>query len=230
MRIRIRRTVEGISRGIDEFQVQLEERMTVLDALFHIQREQDPSLVFRCACRVGMCGTCAVTVNGAPRLACRTRPALLDTETLLIEPLARLPVIHDLAVSTKPFFDQWKKVLPEFHPAQPDATEPARIPADSPYARLSASKRDCLTCGACFSACGVKATSTEYLGPAALNRAFLRIIDPRDRATSQRLRIVNQERSGVWRCHTHFECTAVCPKGITLTDSIARLKRMSLDA
>lgn len=228
MLIRVRRATGGIARGIDEFPVQLEERMTVLDALFQIQREQDPSLEFRCACRVGMCGTCAVMVNGVPRLACRTRPATLKTGTLLLEPLARLPVIGDLAVSMKPFFEQWTKTIPEFRPREPAAAEIAKVPAGSRYARHSVGKRDCLTCGACFAACGVKASSGEYLGPAALNRAFLRILDPRDGTGTERLRIVDEERSGVWRCHTHFECTAVCPKGISLTDSISRLKRMAL--
>ncbi len=227
-RVRVRRTAEGgIVRGFDEFRVNLEERMTVLDALFQILHDHDPTLVFRCACRVGMCGTCAVTVNGTPRLACRTRAAALKTGTLCIEPLAHLPVIRDLAVSLHPFFEQWKKTLPGFRPARESVNELHTIRADSKFATLSAGKRDCITCGACFAACGVKATSGEYLGPAALNRALLRILDPRDGAADQRRKIVDQERSGVWRCHTQFHCTEVCPKGISLSDSIARLKRMS---
>ncbi len=206
----------------------LEERMTVLDALFRIQRTQDASLSFRCACRVGMCGTCAVSVNGIPRLACRTRMRVLLARTITVGPLPNLPVLKDLVVSLEPFFDQWKRIRPAMHPSSPGSTELARIPATSQYARQTRSKRDCITCGICYSACGVKSSSGEYLGPAAINKAFLRLMDPRDGMVQERMSVLNQERAGVWRCHTQFNCTAVCPKGITLTDSIARLKRAML--
>lgn len=202
--------------------------MTVLDALFRIQREQDPALNFRCACRVGMCGTCAISVNGIPRLACKTRVQTLEPGIIRLEPLPNLPVIKDLVVSLEPFFEQWKRIKPAFRPADPESGELARVPEKSPYARHTPLKRDCITCGICYSACGVKSTSGEYLGPAAINRAFLRLIDPRDVAVKPRMEVLNGERGGVWRCHTQFNCTAVCPKGITLTDSIVRIKRAML--
>jgi succinate dehydrogenase/fumarate reductase iron-sulfur protein len=224
----MRSSAGGISKGTQEFAVALEERMTVLDALFRIQREQDPSLTFRCACRVGMCGTCAVSIDGIPRLACKTRVRTLAAATVRVAPLPHLPVIKDLVVSLEPFFDQWKRVKPRFRPANPDSEELACIPETSDYARLTPSKRDCITCGICYAACGVKSTSGEYLGPAAINRAFLRLMDPRDVGVEDRVGPLNGERGGVWRCHTQFNCTAACPKDITLTDSIARLKRAML--
>ena len=228
-RVRVARSaVSGISKGTQQFEVTLEDRMTVLDALFRIQREQDASLSFRCACRVGMCGTCAVTVNGIPRLACKTRVRTISSGVLNIEPLTNLPVEKDLVVSLQPFLDQWKQVKPKFRPVDPNCKTLAVIPASSAYARHTPTKRDCITCGACYAACGIKSTSGEYIGPAAINRAFLRILDPRDIAARERIGILNQERSGIWRCHTQFNCTAVCPKGITLTDSITRLKRAML--
>jgi succinate dehydrogenase/fumarate reductase iron-sulfur protein len=218
----------GISTGTQQFEVKLEDRMTVLDALFQILREQDASLSFRCACRVGMCGTCAISVNGIPRLACKTRVRSLGSNVLDIAPLANLPVEKDLVVSLDPFFDQWKRIKPKFRPADPECKSLAVIPASSSYARQTPSKRDCITCGACYAACGIKSTSGEYIGPAAINRAFLRLYDPRDTASQERIRVLNQERSGIWRCHTQFNCTAVCPKGITLTGSITTLKRAML--
>jgi succinate dehydrogenase/fumarate reductase iron-sulfur protein len=221
----VSRGEQGISRAPQTFAVQLEDRMTVLDALFRIQRDHDASLTFRCACRVGMCGTCATRINGVPRLACRTRAAALGGDTITVEPLPNLPVVRDLAVSMEPFFEQWKRVLPGFRPSRPDAAELEIIPASSDYMRSTGDKRDCITCGACYGACGVKATSGDYLGPAAINRAFLRIVDPRDSAAAERRRILDHERAGVWRCHTKFDCTDVCPKGITLTETIQRLKR-----
>jgi succinate dehydrogenase/fumarate reductase iron-sulfur protein len=228
-RVRVSRSAEGgIRTGLQDFEVPLQQRMSVLDALFYIQRKQDPSLSFRCACRVGMCGTCAVYVNGIPRLACRTRVQLLKAKTITVEPLPHLPVIKDLVVSLEPFFDQWKRIKPAMHATNPDSLEPARIPITSEYARQTPTKRDCITCGICYAACGIKGSSDEYLGPAAINKAFLRLMDPRDGATRERVAVLNNERAGVWRCHTQFNCTAVCPKGISLTDSIGRLKRKML--
>src|SRR4051812_13728980 len=107
---RIART--GPAGGKREFKVALEDRMTVLDALFLIQRERDPTLSFRCSCRVGMCGTCAMAINWMPRLACQTRVVTLDSDTITVEPLPTLPVVKDLIVSLEPFFDKWKKIRP----------------------------------------------------------------------------------------------------------------------
>ena len=202
--------------------------MTVLDALFQIQRNQDASLQFRCACRVGMCGTCAMTINGVPRLACKTGIRTLEPGDVSVAPLQNLPVIKDLVVSLEPFFAQWKRINPALRTADPKKTELAIVRSDSRYMQSVESKRDCITCGACYGACGVKSTSGEYLGPAAINRAYLRLMDPRDNGVDDRLRILNDERGGIWRCHTQFNCTAVCPKGITLTDTIGRLKRAML--
>lgn len=222
-RIRVAR-----SGGAQEYTVLLEERMTVLDALFRIQQQHDASLTFRCACRVGMCGTCAVSINGIPRLACKTRVRTLGIGTISVAPLPNLPVIKDVAVSLEPFFAQWKRIKPAFRPKDPDSQELAIVPATSAYMKNTPDKRDCITCGICYGACGVKSTSGEYLGPAAINKAYLRLMDPRDIAVKERVAPLNEERGGVWRCHTQFNCTAACPKGITLTDSITRLKRAML--
>jgi succinate dehydrogenase / fumarate reductase iron-sulfur subunit len=228
-RLRIARSASGgISTGTRQFDVALEDRMTILDALFRIQRQQDGGLSFRCACRVGMCGTCAMSINGIPRLACKTRVRTLGPGTIQIGPLPNLPVIKDLVVSMEPFFEHMKRVNPRFRPANPDSNELACVPAASAYGQQTPTKRDCITCGICSAACGVKSTSGEYLGPAAINKAFLRLMDPRDIAVKERLATLDGERGGIWRCHTQFNCTAVCPKGITLTDSIIRLKRAML--
>jgi succinate dehydrogenase / fumarate reductase iron-sulfur subunit len=223
-----RSDAQGVSAGVGTFDVELEERMTVLDALFRIQWEQDESLSFRCACRVGMCGTCAMSINGVARLACKTQVIRLRSETVTVAPLPHLPVIKDLVVSLEPFFAHWKKVRPALHSADRESTEPALIPASSPYMRESAGKRDCITCGICYAACGIAASQAEYIGPAAINKAFLRLLDPRDGATQERMDVLDGERGGVWRCHTQLNCTAACPKKIDLTDSIMRLKRAML--
>jgi succinate dehydrogenase / fumarate reductase iron-sulfur subunit len=212
------------SAGMQSYHVELGARMTVLDALFRIQSGTDSSLAFRCACRVGMCGTCAMSINRVPRLACKTRISALDSAVVTVAPLPNLPVIQDLVVSLEPFFKQWKRIKPSLRGSA--SGELAIIPPDPDTSR----KRDCITCGICYAACGIKATQADYLGPAAINKAFLRIHDPRDTAAKQRLAVLNDEWSGVWRCHTQFNCTAVCPKKIDLTDTIGRLKRNMLHA
>src|SRR3954469_19250231 len=100
------------ARKLQTFKVAADNRMTVLDALFAIQREQDPSLSFRCSCRVGMCGTCAMSINWMPRLACQTRVVPRTPPPAPGPPLHTLPVLKDLIVSLEPFFDKWKRVKP----------------------------------------------------------------------------------------------------------------------
>lgn len=210
-----------------QFTLELDSRMTVLDALFIIQREHDPSLSFRCSCRVGMCGTCAMRVNWIPRLACQTRVETLQAESITIEPLATLPVTKDLVVDLAPFFAKWKKVRPALHPKDKDAKEFAVVRPDSEFGRQAQAKTDCITCGACYSACGITGSNENYLGPAAINKAMLRLLDPRDGNVDERLKVLDDD-NGVWRCHTQFNCVAACPKGINLTDSIMKMKRSLL--
>jgi succinate dehydrogenase / fumarate reductase iron-sulfur subunit/fumarate reductase iron-sulfur subunit len=131
-RFRISRSAAaGISRGVQQFDVALEDRMTVLDALFRVEREQDPLLSFRCACRVGMCGTCAMSIDGIPRLACKTRVRPLGLDVVHVAPLPNLPVVKDLVVSLDSFFDQWKRTLPKFRPRDPESKTLAVIPQTS---------------------------------------------------------------------------------------------------
>jgi succinate dehydrogenase/fumarate reductase iron-sulfur protein len=217
----------GDSSVRKEFKIELDHRMTVLDGLFEIQKKQDPSLAFRCSCRVGMCGSCAMVVNYQPRLACQTRVETLESDVVTVQPLHNLPVTKDLVVSLEPFFEKWKQVKPNLEPINKDSKELAIVPPDSDFGKEAAGKRDCLTCGACYSACTLPGTNKGYLGPAAINKALLRLLDPRDKAVKERLAVLNDE-TGVWRCHTQFNCVAACPKGINLTDSIVRLKRAML--
>lgn len=223
--LHVSRSSEDGLRTFKSYTLDAADEMTVLDALFAIQQQQDPTIAFRCSCRVGMCGTCAIQINGVARLACKTRLTALKTEEVLLTSLPHFPVIRDLAVALDPFFEQWRKVGPAFRPRDPESMELACIPEGSPYPRLTAGKRDCITCGACFAACSIPGMNKRYLGPAAINKALLRIVDPRDIAREERLNTVNDMHAGIWRCHTQFNCGAVCPKGINLTESIALLKR-----
>lgn len=219
--------VSGVSVS-KQYSVELDERMTVLDGLFLVQRNHDPSLSFRCSCRVGMCGTCAMQINLQPRLACQTRVAMLKDNVISVRPLDNLPVLKDLVVSLEPFFEKWRAIRPALRPRDPKSKVLAIVPPTSEFGQQSNEKWDCITCGSCYAACSIVDHSDKYLGPAAINKALLRLLDPRDDAVDERLKEIDDEAQGVWRCHTQFNCVAACPKGINLTDSIVRLKRAML--
>ncbi|MFN3973654.1 MAG: succinate dehydrogenase/fumarate reductase iron-sulfur subunit [Dehalococcoidia bacterium] len=199
-----------------------QERTTVLDTLFAIQAEHDPTLAFRCACRVGMCGTCGMRINGREGLACRTYINTLGT-TITLQPMAHLPVVRDLVVDMAPFFERYRRILPYLVP-DPSHVEPALLRQDDPSREAIDAHRECITCALCLSACRVVGMFPDFLGPAALNRAYVLVADPRDTHKAQRLAHIAHE-GGLWRCHTMLDCTAVCPKGLAPTDAIQRLRR-----
>src|SRR5918999_6376260 len=200
--------------------------MMVLDALLAIQREDDPALGFRYSCRVGMCGTCTVRLDGQSVLACQT-PLEPGRDAIRLDPLAGLPVVRDLIVDMRPFFDEWARAKPYFVPAA-GTTEPASILPDAPERRIIDPALDCITCGACYSGCGIATYRRAFLGPAALTRAMVLIADSRDGARAERLRAVTGD-DGAWRCRYIHACTAVCPKGLDPADAIRRLRRWRLE-
>lgn len=208
------------------FEVARFEPMMVLDALIAIQREEEPSLGFRYSCRVGMCGTCTVRLDGRAVLACQTR---LEAEraAIRLDPLAGLPVVRDLIVDMTPFFDEWARVKPYLVP-RPGHSEPATVAPDSPERGIIDPALDCITCGACYAGCGIADYRRDFLGPAALNRAMVLIADSRDAEREERLRAVTGA-DGVWRCRYIHACTAVCPKGLDPAGAIRRLRRWRLE-
>jgi succinate dehydrogenase/fumarate reductase iron-sulfur protein len=208
----------------DNYIVEAKKNMTVLDALFIILDNEDPTISFRCSCRLGMCGSCGMTINQKGRLACRTKIEDLGSE-ITIQPMRNYPIIKDLAVSMEPFLKQWEKIKPYFVPKNEDADDFAVIPPDSGRREIIDENKttECITCGLCYSGCSLVSLEDSYIGPAALNRAYSLIADERDKATKERLEIISQE-NGALRCHSLYECTEVCPKGISPTWSIQKLK------
>jgi fumarate reductase iron-sulfur subunit len=208
------------------FTVPRREHQTILDVVTEIQREQDPTLSYRFACRVGMCGSCAMVVNGRPRWTCRTRvrEAVGADGALRLEPLRNFTVVKDLAVEMTGFFDKWRDAKGHFEPGDEPPRDFAVVPPASPQRQAADAGIECIGCGVCYSACDVVAWDKDYLGPAALNRAWTLVNDVRDRANAARLSAVSGD-SGCVSCHTHMNCTQFCPKGIAPTYSIAGLKR-----
>ena len=215
----------GAQGHFREFDVPRQPSQTVLDVVTYIQRALDPTLAYRYACRVGMCGSCAMTVNGVPRWTCRTHiDKVLRNDRVEIGPLKNLPVIRDLVTDMREFFDKWARAKGQFKPTRTKREDFAPVKPDSPDRRTVDAAIECIGCGVCYSACDVVAWNRDYLGPAALNRAWTLVKDERDAARLERLRAVAGD-AGCHACHTHMSCTERCPKHLSPTSSIAGLKR-----
>jgi succinate dehydrogenase / fumarate reductase iron-sulfur subunit len=207
----------------DDFHVPFEKGMTVLDALMFARDRFDSSLTFRHSCRQAVCGSDALFINGSQRLGCQTQLSDLD-EPVRIEPLPHQDVVKDLVVDMEHFYDQMHAVEPYFDPEETPESEEQRQSREN-REKIKMSTR-CIWCGACQSSCNIAAGDNQYLGPAAINKAYRFAMDERegDRRKNERMETVEQNH-GVWRCQTQFSCTNVCPKDIPLTEHIQELKR-----
>ena len=220
----------GESGHFQDFEVPRLESQTVLDVVTHIQRRLDATLSYRFACRVGMCGSCAMTVNGRARWTCRTHVSVVAEDGKLeIAPLRNLPVVKDLVTDMAPFFDKWAKAQGEFRGTRTRKEEFERVSPESTERKLVDEGIECIGCGVCYSSCDVVTWNPDYLGPAALNRAWTLQNDVRDAAHQSRLGAVAGD-AGCHACHTHMSCTERCPKFLNPTKSIAGLKRAVLSA
>jgi len=219
----------GDAGAFQTFAVPRRANQTVLDVVFWIQRHRDPTLAFRYACRVGMCGSCAMTVNGRPRWTCRTHVArVTNAGRLTVAPLRNLPVIKDLAADLAPFFAKWTKAEGRFMPKAGLGPDFAVVPPESRERRAADAGIECIGCAVCYAACDVVAWNPDYLGPAALNRAWTLVNDIRD-GSPTRLKSVAGD-AGCHACHGQEGCRRHCPKHLDPTGSIAGLKRMSARA
>jgi fumarate reductase iron-sulfur subunit len=217
----------GDARGrFERYDVPRRASQTVLDVVTYVQRHVDPSLAYRYACRVGMCGSCAMTVNGRARWTCRTHvDAVAANGVLEIAPLNHLPIVRDLVVDMTAFFDKWAAAKGAFAPTTTRRDDFARVKPATQQRRAIDATIECIGCGVCYASCDVVGWKPDYLGPAALNRAFTLVEDVRDGARTDRLRAVAVD-AGCQACHTHQSCTECCPKHLTPTGAIAGLKRL----
>ncbi len=212
------------------YRVPRQESQTVLDVVTWIQRNAEPALAYRFACRVGMCGSCAMTVNGEPRWTCRTHVRNVAADNRLeIAPLRNLPVIKDLVTDMTEFFEKWTRAKAVF---EPSATRADPLPLISPEGeqRKAASEGiECINCAVCYAACDTVRQHAGYLGPAALNRAWTLVNDERDAGNRARLAAVTGPE-GCTSCHSHQSCQKYCPNELNPTAAIAGLKRKAAAA
>ncbi len=204
------------------YAVEAESDTTVLDCLNQIKWYQDGTVTFRRSCRSGLCGSCGLLINGRNRLACNTRVHDLDTTEVSVSPLPGFPVLRDLVVDWDPFFAKDAAMKPYLiNTSAPPAQERLQTPAEL---EQIGNATLCIQCGCCSSACPIVWNNGEYYGPAALTRAYRFAFDSRDTAQQERLDLAGSE-DGTWRCHTIFNCTSDCPKGVLNTHNIQALKR-----
>jgi succinate dehydrogenase / fumarate reductase, iron-sulfur subunit len=219
----------GDSAYWEDFQVDLDEERSVLDGILQVRDRQDASVGIRCSCRAAICGSCGVRINGKSALACNTRISdaaarSQNGDAVVVEPMGNMPVLKDLIVDMDAV--HWKKVqrvvpwlLPEGDPPDREYVVPAEAMIDVTQSMA------CIHCGACVSACLSLEVDPDFVGPAALAKAYRFVGDPRDGQTEQRLRDLAEDPHGMYDCTHCFACIEVCPKDVAPMSQIMRLRR-----
>ncbi len=207
----------------ETYQVSAEPTDRVLDALHKVKWDLDGSLTFRRSCAHGVCGSDAMRINGKNRLACKTLLKDVNpSQPITVEPIKGLPVLKDLVVDMEPFFAAYRSVMPFLVTTGNEPTR-ERIQSQEDRDRFDDTTK-CILCAACTTSCPVYWADGQYFGPQAIVGAHRFIFDSRDEGTDQRLEILN-DKEGVWRCRTTFNCTEACPRGIEVTKAIQEVKR-----
>jgi len=210
----------------DEYKLTMFGTDRVLDALHKVKWEEDGSLSFRRSCAHGVCGSDAMRINGRNRLACKTLLKDLDTsKPITVEPIKGLPVEKDLIVDMEPFFQSYREIMP-FLISKGHTPSKERLQSAEERERFDDTTK-CILCAACTTSCPVFWTDGQYFGPAAIVNAHRFIFDSRDEAGDLRLEVLN-DKEGVWRCRTTFNCTEACPRGIQVTKAISEVKQAIL--
>ena len=221
----------------EEFDVELEESLSVLDGLLQAKDREDGSLAVRCSCRAAICGSCAMKINGQSGLACKTQVGEAHAEAnrrnggsepIVVEPMGNMPVVKDLVTDMES--THWRKIrrvtpwlLPEGDPPEREYVVPAESMIDVTQSMA------CIQCGACVSACLSMEADPEFIGPAALAKAYRFVGDPRDAQKRERLYDLAQDPHGIYDCTHCFACIDACPKGVAPMDQIMRLRRAAGD-
>jgi succinate dehydrogenase / fumarate reductase, iron-sulfur subunit len=211
---------------MEEYRISYDPGMTVLDGLWKIKETLSPTLSWRYSCRMGICGSCGMMINGSPRLACNTQVSELDASVVAVAPLPNFDIIRDLVPDLRPMFDLHTKLRPFI--VREDVEE-----QEHPTGEFTQTKEElesylqfsfCIKCGCCMAACPTVASDPEYYGPMPLAQAHRYNADSRDGGFSTRKKELVQD-PGPWRCHFAGECSKVCPKGVDPAKAIQLMKR-----
>src|SRR6476620_10805099 len=216
-----------------EFKVELDPDLSVLDGLLQVRDREDGTLVVRCSCRAAICGSCGMKVNGQSTLGCKTRISEAHEranrnngggEPIVVEPMGNMPVIKDLVTDMES--THWTKIrrvtpwlLPEGDPPEREYVVPPESMIDITQSMA------CIQCGACVSSCLSMEADPDFIGPAALAKAYRFVGDTRDAETVERLHDLAEDPHGIYDCTHCFSCVDACPKGVAPMDQIMRLRR-----
>jgi succinate dehydrogenase / fumarate reductase, iron-sulfur subunit len=221
----------------EEFDVELEESLSVLDGLLQAKDREDGSLAVRCSCRAAICGSCAMKINGQSGLACKTQVGEAHAEAnrrnggsepIVVEPMGNMPVVKDLVTDMES--THWRKIRQVTPWLLPEGDPPEREYVVPPESMIDVTQSmACIQCGACVSACLSMEADPEFIGPAALAKAYRFVGDPRDAQKRERLYDLAQDPHGIYDCTHCFACIDACPKGVAPMDQIMRLRRASGD-
>ena len=227
--VSIHRTIGG-QHSIETFDVPAYENQTVLDVVAWVQQHVDSTLSYRYSCRVGMCGSCAMTVNGIPRWTCRTHVSrVVSGGKMTISALENLPIIKDLVVDLDPFFAKWISAEAVHRSDITRADEISKVDIGTFERREADAGIECINCAVCYSACDTVAGNPEYLGPAALQRVWTLYNDERCNDKQSLLDAVSGS-GGCHNCHSQGSCSVYCPNDLNPMKAIAGLKRATISS
>ncbi len=211
------------------YEIDCHEDWKVLDAINFIKDEVDATISHRWSCRMAVCGSCGMMVNGEPKLTCKTALSDYD-DTVEVEPLANFPIVKDLVVELEGFMDKFKRVKPWIMSAKDEAAKRAAATMKEGTNRQSSEELSefkqfsmCINCMLCYSACPVVAAEPDFLGPAAIALGHRYNMDPRDDGQAERNEIFRGEGT-VFSCSYANECTEVCPKGVDPAAAVNQAK------
>ncbi len=212
----------------ETYTVPAEPLDSALAVLMYIKWHIDGTLTFRKSCAHGICGSDAMQINGENKLACSVLIKDLvkgDGDTITFAPMPGSPVIKDLVIDQTRFFEKYRAVLPWLiNDAPPPEHERIQSPEEFD---LIEDATKCIMCGACTHSCPSTWAAPDYLGPAALLKAYRYTLDSRDQGANERIGVVDS-RDGLWKCYTIFNCVEACPKDIDVTRWLSALKRKSV--
>ena len=219
---------DGANPRTDTYQVDLDDcGPMVLDALIKIKNEIDPSLTFRRSCREGICGSCAMNIDGTNTLAC-LKPIEEVKGAVAINPLPHMPVVKDLVPDLTQIYAQYRSIEPWLQAESPPPPDGERPQSKEERAKVDG-LWECILCFCCTTACpSYWWNGDRYLGPAVLLQAYRWIADSRDEATGARLDAL-EDPFKLYRCHTIMNCTQTCPKGLNPAQAIASIKRLMVE-
>jgi succinate dehydrogenase / fumarate reductase iron-sulfur subunit len=231
--LQVRRTLaQGGNVSHSQYAVDLPERATILDALIYVREYVDGTLGLRCSCRSAICGSCSMRIDGQGRLACKTKVITLtrgdENHVIRVGPMNNMPVIRDLIVDQESFWRKVRQVDPYLQPVGRAPEHEYLVPNEA-MVDISSRAMRCIMCGACVSDCTVLEVDENFIGPAALAKAYRFAADPRDGHKEERLRSLS-EYSGIWDCTRCNMCVEVCPKGVAPMDRIMQLRDLAFEA